>query len=41
MLKDIEEFNSLAVRDYAPKVYGRRGDTLWASADLRTSLDLG
>ena len=40
MLKDIEEFNSLAVRDYTPKVYDGEVTLFWASADLRTSLDL-
>jgi thioesterase domain-containing protein len=40
MLKDIKEFNSLAVRDYAPKVYDGKVTLFWASADLRTSIDL-
>jgi thioesterase domain-containing protein/acyl carrier protein len=40
MLKDIKEFNSLAVRDYAPQVYEGQVTLFWASADLRTSLDL-
>jgi amino acid adenylation domain-containing protein len=40
MLKDIEEFNSLAVRDYTPRVYDGEVTLFWASADLRTSLDL-
>ena len=37
---DIREFNSLAVRDYAPKVYDGKVTLFWASADLRTSIDL-
>jgi aspartate racemase len=40
MLKDIKEFNSLAVRAYTPKVYDGPVTLFWASADLRTSLDL-
>ncbi len=40
MLKDIKEFNSLAIRDYAPKVYDGKVTLFWASADLRTSIDL-
>jgi amino acid adenylation domain-containing protein len=38
--RDIKEFNSLAVRDYAPKVYDGKVTLFWASADLRTSIDL-
>jgi amino acid adenylation domain-containing protein len=40
MLKDIKEFNSLAVRAYTPKVYDGEVTLFWASADLRTSIDL-
>ena len=40
MLKDIKEFNSLAVRDYTPQVYDGQVTLFWASADLRTSIDL-
>lgn len=40
MLKDIKEFNSLAVRAYTPKVYDGKVTLFWASADLRTSIDL-
>jgi amino acid adenylation domain-containing protein len=40
MLKDIKEFNSLAVRAYTPKVYDGPVTLFWASADLRTSIDL-
>jgi amino acid adenylation domain-containing protein len=40
LLRDIKEFNSLAVRDYAPKVYDGKVTLFWASADLRTSIDL-
>jgi aspartate racemase len=40
MLKDIKEFNSLAVRAYTPQVYDGKVTLFWASADLRTSIDL-
>jgi thioesterase domain-containing protein/acyl carrier protein len=40
MLRDIEEFNSLAVRNYTPRIYEGEVTLFWASADLRTSLDL-
>ena len=40
MLKDIKEFNSLAVRNYIPHVYGGEVTLFWARADLRTSVDL-
>jgi thioesterase domain-containing protein/acyl carrier protein len=39
-LRDIKEFNSLAVRNYVPKVYEGSVTLFWASADLRTSKDL-
>jgi amino acid adenylation domain-containing protein len=39
-LRDIKEFNSLAVRSYVPKVYDGRVTLFWASKDLRTSKDL-
>jgi thioesterase domain-containing protein len=39
-LRDIKEFNSLAVRNYVPKVYDGRVTLFWASEDLRTSKDL-
>jgi thioesterase domain-containing protein/acyl carrier protein len=39
-LRDVKEFNSLAVRDYTPQVYDGQVTLFWASADLRTSLDL-
>jgi amino acid adenylation domain-containing protein len=39
-LRDIQEFNSLAVREYVPKVYDGRVTLFWASGDLRTSIDL-
>jgi amino acid adenylation domain-containing protein len=38
--RDVKEFNSLAVRDYTPKVYDGKVTLFWASADLRTSIDL-
>jgi amino acid adenylation domain-containing protein len=39
-LRDVKEFNSLAVRNYVPKVYGGSVTLFWASEDLRTSKDL-
>ncbi len=39
-LRDIKEFNSLAVRNYTPAVYNGNVTLFWASADLRTSIDL-
>ena len=38
--RDVKEFNSLAVREYAPRVYDGRVTLFWASGDLRTSIDL-
>ncbi|MGH9932415.1 MAG: alpha/beta fold hydrolase, partial [Pyrinomonadaceae bacterium] len=38
--RDVKEFNSLAVREYTPQVYEGRVTLFWASADLRTSIDL-
>jgi thioesterase domain-containing protein len=40
MLKDVKEFNSLAVREYVPQVYDGKVTLFWASEDLRTSIDL-
>jgi aspartate racemase len=40
VLRDIKEFNSLAVRAYTPQVYDGKVTLFWASADLRSSLDL-
>src|SRR6266403_3610007 len=39
-LRDVKEFNSLAVRNYVPKVYEGSVTLFWASEDLRTSKDL-
>jgi thioesterase domain-containing protein/acyl carrier protein len=39
-LRDVKEFNSLAVRSYTPQVYDGHVTLFWASADLRTSIDL-
>ena len=39
-LRDVKEFNSLAVRNYVPKVYDGLVTLFWASEDLRTSKDL-
>jgi amino acid adenylation domain-containing protein len=38
--RHVEEFNSLAVREYTPQVYEGAVTLFWASADLRTSIDL-
>ena len=38
--RDVREFNSLAVREYTPQVYDGPVTLFWASADLRTSIDL-
>ena len=38
--RDVKEFNSLAVREYAPQIYDGRVTLFWASGDLRTSIDL-
>jgi len=40
MLKDVKEFNSLAVRNYVPRIYDGPVTLFWASEDLRTSIDL-
>lgn len=39
-LRDVKEFNSLAVRNYVPQVYPGAVTLFWASEDLRTSIDL-
>jgi amino acid adenylation domain-containing protein len=39
-LRDVTEFNSLAVREYVPQVYDGRVTLFWASGDLRSSNDL-
>ena len=39
-LRDVKEFNSMAVRAYLPQVYDGKVTLFWASADIRTSLDL-
>ena len=39
-LRDVKEFNSLAVRNYVPRVYDGSVTLFWASEDLRTSKDL-
>ena len=38
--RDVKEFNSLAVREYAPQIYDGCVTLFWASGDLRTSIDL-
>ncbi|MDX6443963.1 MAG: hypothetical protein QOH71_1037 [Blastocatellia bacterium] len=38
-LQDIQELNSLAVRQYVPQVYNGHVTLFWASTDLRASVD--
>ena len=38
-LQDIKELNSLAVRQYVPRIYGGHVTLFWASTDLRASVD--
>jgi amino acid adenylation domain-containing protein len=38
-LRDVKEFNSLAVRQYVPQVYDGAVTLFWASADLRACID--
>jgi thioesterase domain-containing protein/acyl carrier protein len=38
-LQDIKELNSLAVREYLPRVYDGHVTLFWASSDLRASVD--
>jgi amino acid adenylation domain-containing protein len=40
LLKDVKEFNSLAARDFVPRVFAGRVTLFWASGDLRASFDL-
>lgn len=39
-LRDVQEFNWLAARDYVPQQYDGRVTLFWASSDLRAKLDL-
>ena len=39
-LRDVQEFNWLAARDYVPQLYDGRVTLFWASGDLRASFDL-
>jgi len=39
-LRDLEEFNSMARRNYVPQVFGGRVTLFWASRELRGSFDL-
>jgi len=39
-LRDVQEFNWLAARDYVPHVYDGKVTLFWASRDLRASFDL-
>jgi len=39
-LRDVQEFNWLAARDYVPGLYDGRVTLFWASRDLRASFDL-
>ncbi|HMG74409.1 MAG TPA: amino acid adenylation domain-containing protein [Pyrinomonadaceae bacterium] len=38
-LQDIQELNSLAVREYIPQIYDGHITLFWASSDLRASVD--
>jgi amino acid adenylation domain-containing protein len=38
-LQDIQELNSMAVREYVPQVYNSRITLFWASSDLRAAVD--
>jgi thioesterase domain-containing protein/acyl carrier protein len=39
-LRDVEEFNWLAARNFVPKLYEGRATLFWASSDLRAKFDL-
>ena len=39
-LRDVEEFNWLAARNFVPKLYDGRATLFWASNDLRAKFDL-
>jgi amino acid adenylation domain-containing protein len=39
-LRDVEEFNWLAARNFVPKLYDGRATLFWASDDLRAKFDL-
>jgi thioesterase domain-containing protein/acyl carrier protein len=39
-LRDVQEFNWLAARDYVPHLYDGKVTLFWASKDLRASFDL-
>ncbi len=39
-LRDVQEFNWLAARQYVPRLYGGKVTLFWASNDLRASFDL-
>jgi non-ribosomal peptide synthetase component F/thioesterase domain-containing protein/acyl carrier protein len=39
-LQNIQELNSLAVREYVPQIYNGEVNLFWASSDLRASVDL-
>ncbi|HXI25868.1 MAG TPA: amino acid adenylation domain-containing protein [Pyrinomonadaceae bacterium] len=39
-LRDVEEFNWLAARNFVPKLYDGRATLFWASSDLRAKFDL-
>ena len=40
LLRDVEQFNWLAARNYVPQVYDGKVTLFWASSDLRASYDL-
>ena len=39
-LSDVKEFNSMAAREYLPRVFAGKVTLFWASGDLRASFDL-
>jgi aspartate racemase len=39
-LRDVEEFNWLAARNFVPKFYRGKVTLFWASSDLRAKFDL-
>jgi len=39
-LRDVQEFNWLAARDYVPQIYDGKVTLFWASKDLRAKFDL-
>jgi amino acid adenylation domain-containing protein len=40
VLRDVKEFNSVALHDYGPRIYQGEATLFWASGDLRGAFDL-